>query len=103
MSRFCQGQKGCSPGYIADNFGTKKADAKGVLRAQEYKTWKKLFKYNIEMLYILKFQVLSMFSAKFLILSRFSHLLGQIPGYFWNMDRKNSNLQVFQVLLGTLL
>ncbi len=34
-----------------------KADAKGVLKSQEYKTWKYLSQYNIEMLYILTFQV----------------------------------------------
>ncbi len=49
-----------------------KGDTKGVLKLQEYKTWKKLAQYNIKMLYILTFQVLSRFSAKFLVLSRFS-------------------------------
>ncbi len=44
--------------------------------------WKKLSQYNIEILYILTFQILSRFSAKFLVLSRFSHFLGQISGHF---------------------
>ncbi len=43
---------------------------------------------NIEILYILAFQILSRFSAKFLVLSRFSHFLGQIPGYFWTWTDK---------------
>ncbi len=47
-------------------------DAKGVLNSQEYKTWKKIFQYNIQMLYILTFQILSRFSAKFLVLFRIS-------------------------------
>ncbi len=53
-----------------------KADAKDVLKSMEYKTWKKLSQYNIKMLYILTFQVLSSFFAKFLVLSRFSDFLG---------------------------
>ncbi len=43
---------------------------------------KKLSQYNIEILYILAFQVLSMLSDKFLVLCKFSHILRQIPGYF---------------------
>ncbi len=39
-------------------------------------------------MYILTFQVLSRFSAKSLILSRFSHVLGQIRGYFWTWTDK---------------
>ncbi len=54
-------------------------DTKSILKLQKHKTWKILSKYNIEMLYILTFQVLSMFSAKF-------------PGF-----------PIFQVLHGTLL
>ncbi len=44
-------------------------------------TWIQLFDYNIEMLYILTFQVLSMFSTK--VLSTFLHFWGHIPVYFW--------------------
>ncbi len=43
----------------------------------------KLSHCNIEILYILTFQILSRFTAKFLVLSRFSHVLAQISGYFW--------------------
>ncbi len=78
ISRFCPSQKRSSPGYSANNFGTKRQTPKVFL-----KTWTKLFQHNIEILYLLTFQVLSRFSAKFLVLSRFSHFLGQIPGYFW--------------------
>ncbi len=53
-----------------------KEDAKGVQNSQKYKTWKQLPQYNIEMLYILTFQVLSSLSAKFLVLSRFFDILG---------------------------
>ncbi len=42
-----------------------KEDVKGVLNSQEYKSWKQLSQYNIEMFYILTFQVLSRFSAIF--------------------------------------
>ncbi len=56
--------------------------------SQEYKNWKQLLQYNIEILYILTFQVLSRFSAKCLALSRISHILGQIPGYFWTWTDK---------------
>ncbi len=50
---FCPGKKSHSPGYIANNFCTK--------------TCNFFFQYNIEMMYILTFQVLSRFSAKFFL------------------------------------
>ncbi len=56
-----------------------------IVGVQNFKT---LFHYNIEMLCILTFQVLSRFSIKFLVWSRFSHLLGQILGYFWTWTNK---------------
>ncbi len=86
--RFCPGQKCNFPGYIVDNFGTKKADTNDILNSLEYKTWKRLSQYDIEILDILTFQDLSRFSAKFLVLSRFSHILGQIPGNFWTWTDK---------------
>ncbi len=49
---------------------------------------KKGSQYNIEMLYILTFQVLSMFSAKCLVLSRFSHFWGEIYRLCLDLDRK---------------
>ncbi len=62
-------------GLYCKQFWHQKEDAKGVLNSQEYKTWKKLSQHNIEMLYILTFQVLSRFSAKFLVMSKFSDFL----------------------------
>ncbi len=50
--------------------------------------WKKLSQYNIKILYVLTFQVLSRCSAKCFVLSRFSHFLGQIPGHFWTWTDK---------------
>ncbi len=78
--------------YCRQFWHQKAADTKGIIKSQEYKTWKLLSQYNIKILYILTFQVLSMFSAKFLVLSRFSHFLGQIPGYFWTWT---DNIQIF--------
>ncbi len=80
MSRFYPGQKGHSPGYIADNFSTKRQTPK----KWECKTWEKLPEYNIEMLYILTFQVLSSILLNFL----FCHFFGQIPSYFWTWTDK---------------
>ncbi len=60
------------------------SDAKGVLKSQELKTWKTLSQNNIEnieMLYILTFQVLSRFSVNFLFF-QFFLTFGQNPGYF---------------------
>ncbi len=48
-SRFFPGKKGHSPGFCVDNFSTKKADAKDILKLQEQKTLKKKCLYNIEM------------------------------------------------------
>ncbi len=92
ITRFCPGQKGHSPGYSVDNF-----DTKDILNSQEYKTWTKLSQYNIEIFYILTFQVSSRFSAKFLVFSRFSHFLGQIPGHFltWTDKIQNSRFSRF--------
>ncbi len=43
ISRLCPGQKSHSPGYIANKqILHQKSDAKGVLKSQEYKTWKKI-------------------------------------------------------------
>ncbi len=72
------------------------ADAKGVLKSQEQKTRKTLSQYNsenIEMLYILTFQVLSRFSAKnFLFCSGFTFWANS--RLFLGLDRQYSNLQV---------
>ncbi len=55
------------------------------------------------MLYILTLQILAMFSTKFVVLSRFFALfLGANSRLFLDLDRYNSNLQIFQVSLGTL-
>ncbi len=74
ISRFCPGQKGHSPGYSTNDVDTKRQTPKAILKSQEYKTWKQLSQYDIKMLYILTFQVLSRFSAKFQVLSRFYHI-----------------------------
>ncbi len=38
ISRFCPGLNGYSLGFSADTCATKKADAKGILKLQPYKT-----------------------------------------------------------------
>ncbi len=42
ISRFCSDQKCHSPGYGVNNFGTKKVDAKDVLKSKQYKMWTQL-------------------------------------------------------------
>ncbi len=87
-----------------------KTDAKGILRLQKHKTWNKLFQYNIQMLYILSFQVLFIFPTKVLVLFRFSHFyFGGERGKFQPISGpgqikfKSSGFPGFQVPLGTLL
>ncbi len=46
ISRCYPGKKKHFPGYMANNFLHQKADAKGVLKSQVYKTWKKISQYN---------------------------------------------------------
>ncbi len=51
LSRFYPGQKGHSPGISTDNICCKKTRSHRRSKI-EYKTWKKLFQFNIEMLCI---------------------------------------------------
>ncbi len=75
MPSFCLGQKDHFPGCSADNFD--------ILKSQEYKSWKTLPEYNIEMLYILTFQVLSMFFLlNFLFCPGFSQVLDKFQTVF---------------------
>ncbi len=82
MSRFYPGQKG----YIA--VWHQKEDTKDVLKSQECKTWEKLPKYKIEMLYILTFQVLSRgFFFKISCFVQVFSLFGTNSRLFLNLDR----------------
>ncbi len=61
ISRFYPGQK-----RLFSRFSCRqKADAKGILKSQEHKTWKKSSQYNIEILNIVIFQVYPCFLLHF--------------------------------------
>ncbi len=92
ISRFCPDQSDHSPGFCVGNVGTKRQLPTAFKNCRSAKLGKSLSQYNIKMLYISTFKILSMFSATFIVLSRFSHFWGQNLGYFWTWT--NSNIQV---------
>ncbi len=59
ISRFCPGPKVIIQVIVQTIFAPKGIYTKGILNLQQSKTWKKLSQYNIEIWYILTFQVLS--------------------------------------------